>query len=64
VQNSDNSDGSDSEAEEEIGELPVVAANNAAKPKPRQSVSAECFGRFNAKEAFIPTIIAKSAEIK
>lgn len=64
MQNSDNSDGSDSEAEEEIGELPVIAPNNAAKPKARQSVSAEVFGRFNAKEAFIPTIIAKSAEVK
>ena len=51
AQGSDDSDGSDSECEEvaELPPQPTVALGGAPKPKARQSVSAEAFGRFNAK---------------
>lgn len=56
---------SDSEAEEDVGELPVVSKTSMnEKPKARISVSAEVFGRYNIKGAFVPTVIEKSAEVK
>lgn len=51
AQGSSDSEGSDSECEEvaELPPQPIVALGGAPKPKARQSVSAEAFGRFNAK---------------
>jgi len=46
---SDESEGSDSECEE-VADLPMSQPTvSVGKPKARQSVSAESFGRFNAK---------------
>ena len=30
--------------------------------KPRRSVSAECFGKFNVKQIYIPIIVTKTPE--
>ena len=56
------SDSSDSECEE-VADLPIFKPS-AGAPKARTSVSAEVHGRFNAKQAFTPNVIPKSAEMK
>ena len=57
------SDSSDSECEE-VADLPIMKPTGAGAPKARTSVSAEVYGRFNAKQAFTPKVIPKSAAVK
>jgi cAMP-dependent protein kinase regulator len=57
----DDSSGSGSESEGEVAELPVKMMA-APKERPRQSVSAEVFGRFNVEKEYVPPIYAKSEE--
>jgi hypothetical protein len=55
---------SDSEGEEVL-ELPknlVMGTNNVKKA--RASVSAEVYGRFNAKNLFVPVVVNKSDAAK
>jgi cAMP-dependent protein kinase regulator len=51
-----------SDEDEYVDELPIPAAK--AKAGPRASVSAEAFGSWNRKEAFVPRVIPKTQEQK
>lgn len=59
---SDDAESSDSECEE-VAELPKMNIM-AAKPKARQSVSAEAFGKYNAKEVYTLKEVKKSDDTK
>ena len=48
----DEESSSDSEADEDVSDLPVVMARPAGPQQKRISVSAEVFGKYNQKDAF------------
>ena len=53
----------ESEEDDFVDILPEQIAKKQARG-PRQSVSAEVFGVYNKKEAFVPKVIAKSDDVK
>ena len=60
-QNSETSSSEGSEGEEQVDDLPVMAAPQK-KVAPRISVSAEVFGKFNKEEAYVPPVYEKTEE--
>jgi cAMP-dependent protein kinase regulator len=56
-----NSNSDESEEDDEIEDLPISLPK---KQQGRTSVSAEAFGNWNQKQAYIPKIIPKSSEVK
>lgn len=53
---------SDIEEEEEVMELPPLGSLQNKKPK--QSVSAEVFGKFNQKGNYTPKVVEKNEDVK
>ena len=58
------SSGSDSEGEDEVVELPSVDQRKTMASKSRTSVSAEVFGKYHIKQAFVAKVVPKSDEVK
>lgn len=48
------------QGEEDVGDLPVMQLSSGVNQKARISVSAEAFGKYNKKEAFVAKVIAKT----
>jgi hypothetical protein len=47
-----------------VSELPKIINNPANKPKARQSVSAEAFGKYHVAETYEVKVVPKSEAIK
>ncbi len=59
----EDSESTDSECEA-VSELPKIINNPANKPKARQSVSAEAFGKYHVAETYEVKVVPKSEAIK